>query len=216
MAGAQGLALRALAAVGVALMLFIAGMWVGHDVATTQADARQARAATAELKRLSQAVAQGVADAEALREQLRLQGRYTATLTERARHAAPLAVVQPRLATADAGLACASPLTGPVPPIDTEAAAPAPAAPGAQQPGVVLSLAAVSLWDSALAGHDVGAGACRADDPAGAACAAGSGLELEDAWANHRINAASCAADRARLDALISHLERRDRTRQQP
>lgn len=73
-----------------------------------------------------------------------------------------------------------------------------------------LTLAAVSLWDSALAGRPVPAGACRADDLAAGACAAASGYALDDALDNHIANAAACREDRARHRALIEFLQARE------
>jgi hypothetical protein len=70
-------------------------------------------------------------------------------------------------------------------------------------PVAELSLGAVSLGNSALAGAPVPSGACRLDDPSQAACAAGSGLQLDDAWRNHTVNAQLCAEDRARHERLI-------------
>jgi hypothetical protein len=99
-----------------------------------------------------------------------------------------------------------------------------PAAPGphtdagppddTQQIGAVgsphrLSLAAVWLWNSALAGTDVPAGACGLADTSVEACAADAGLTVDDAWTNHDINAKSCAADRLRHRALIEFLTER-------
>jgi hypothetical protein len=72
-----------------------------------------------------------------------------------------------------------------------------------------LSLAAVWMWNSALAGTDVPAGACGLADTSGEACAADAGLAVEDAWTNHDINAKSCAADRLRHRALIEFLTER-------
>lgn len=72
-----------------------------------------------------------------------------------------------------------------------------------------LSLGAVWMWNSALAGADVPSGACGADAAtaeAGAACAQGAGITLEDAWENHTLNARSCAADRLRHQRLIDYL----------
>ena len=68
---------------------------------------------------------------------------------------------------------------------------------------ISLSLGAVWMWNSALAGTDSAAGACAAADTASAACAADAGLGLEDAWQNHAANAESCALDRLRFQALI-------------
>jgi hypothetical protein len=72
-----------------------------------------------------------------------------------------------------------------------------------------LSLAAVWMWNSALAGTDVPAGACGLADTSVEACAADSGLTVDDAWTNHDINARSCAADRFRYRALIEFLTER-------
>lgn len=205
----QSLALRVLGGLGLAMLLALAGLWAGYSLATTQAEAATARQLQKQAEQFAKAVKAGEADAAALREQLGLQGRYTATLMERSAHAAPLALVHPPLRAAAAQPQCAGQA---VPALEATAAAGQPPATEPAQPAsadVVLSLAAVSLWDSALAGHDVSVGACRADDPASAACAAESGLALEHAWANHRRNAASCAEDRARHQALINHLQAR-------
>ncbi|MET3476309.1 hypothetical protein [Variovorax atrisoli] len=72
-----------------------------------------------------------------------------------------------------------------------------------------LSLAAVWMWNSALAGTDVPAGACGLADTSGEACAADAGITVDDAWTNHNINARSCAADRLRYRALIEFLTER-------
>lgn len=98
------------------------------------------------------------------------------------------------------------------------AAAPGPhadaAPPGDAQRDAVggphrLSLAAVWLWNSALAGTDTPAGACGLADTSSEACAADAGLTVDDAWTNHDINARSCAADRLRHRALIEFLTER-------
>lgn len=72
-----------------------------------------------------------------------------------------------------------------------------------------LSADAVRLWDSALAGRAVPAGACGPDGTPAGACAAATAAQLEDAWANHTENAARCGADRARHRALIEFLQAR-------
>lgn len=90
--------------------------------------------------------------------------------------------------------ACAAPAAAPEPPAD-----------GPHR----LSLAAVWMWNSALAGTDVPAGACGLADTSVEACAADSGLTVDDAWTNHDINARSCAADRLRYRALIEFLTER-------
>ena len=76
-----------------------------------------------------------------------------------------------------------------------------------------LTLAAVRMWNGALAGSDAPAGACGitgATEGADAACAEDSGLTLDHAWDNHRANAKSCADDRQRYRALIEFLNHRD------
>lgn len=211
----QSLALRVLAAVGVLMMAFCVGAWWGHEQAITTADADRARAADKALRQYQRAVNDGQAAAEALREQLRAKGRYQVTVEERLRHAS---LIVPGAAPAKAQCAGAAPAIV----TDSAAAAEAPAAlaptPGpeldARDVGLQLSLGAVSLWNSALAGADVAAGACGAADPTQPACAAGAGITLAEAWANHAQNAASCAADRTRHQALLDHLNAREGTRQ--
>ena len=65
------------------------------------------------------------------------------------------------------------------------------------------------MWNSALAGTDVPAGTCGLADASVEACAADSGLTVDDAWTNHDINVRSCAADRLRYRALIEFLTER-------
>jgi len=95
---------------------------------------------------------------------------------------------------------CAAPAAAPEPHADA-----APPADGPHR----LSLAAVWMWNSALAGTDVPAGTCGLADTSVEACAADSGLTVDDAWTNHDINARSCAADRLRYRALIEFLTER-------
>lgn len=101
-----------------------------------------------------------------------------------------------------------------VSPAAGEAPAPADQAGAAAPPCInflvrpQLSLGAVWMWNSALAGADVPAGACGADATSAEACAIGSGLTTADAWDNHTVNAKSCAADRLRYDRLIDYLEK--------
>lgn len=86
-------------------------------------------------------------------------------------------------------------------------AADAPGGSGPDGPsGLDLSLGAVWVWNSALAGTDTPAGACGAADTAAEACATASGIPLEAAWANHVANAKSCAIDRLRHQHLIDFL----------
>lgn len=217
----QSLAVRALAILGYSLALLLGGVWMGHYLAGLEAEADQAKQLRAVRKQANQDRRDADTRYDALAEQLRANARYATTLEERYRHAAPLAVVSRPDSRA---LACRP--VQPAQPVFTDdadaAAAPrvggaqadagvATAAPG---PDVQLSLGAVSLWNSALAAADVAAGACSPADPASAACAAASTAGLEDAWANHRSNALSCAEDRARLTELIALIkQRQDGTR---
>ena len=92
-------------------------------------------------------------------------------------------------------------------PAGTEPAPPAPnVAPGGAVADPGLSLGAVWLWNSALAGTDQPAGACGAADPAAPACALEAGLAVADAWANHADNARTCALDRLSHQRLIDYL----------
>jgi len=197
--------MKAIAALAL-LLIFACGLGSGYLLggqsakATAQADKDKAQRAQRQAidQAVDQARADGDATTAALREQFALASRFNATLDERRRHA-QLTVPAPRCAT------------------------PAPAAPSiaqvgqpAQQDAEVaaaadpeLTLAAVSLWNSALAGGDVPAGACRAAGTDDAACAAGSGLRITHAWGDHAANAASCLADRQRASALIALLCKR-------
>ncbi len=81
---------------------------------------------------------------------------------------------------------------------------------GVVDSGIGLSLGAVWVWNSALTGADVPAGACGADDTTGQACSADSGVGIEDAWQNHIANAKSCAIDRLRYQRLIDYIQSHD------
>lgn len=200
-----------------AFVLFTGGIGVGHHWATVQADAARTKAADKALAEYRRGVEEGNAVADAVREQLAAKGRYMARLEERLNRAPLIAPVSP-LRAGHPAAACTVPGSGPAgvsghggtagseplagqQPLDHAGDA------GSTDP--VLSLAAVSLWNSALAGADVPAGACRSDDPTSAACAAGSGITLFEAWQNHATNAFACAADRARHQGLIDFIQRR-------
>ena len=88
------------------------------------------------------------------------------------------------------------------------AAAPTDAPIVAPGGGLRLSAGAVRLWDSALAGADVPAGACGSADAPATACAAASAYDIQHAWENHIENAARCREDRARHRLLIEFLQR--------
>lgn len=82
-------------------------------------------------------------------------------------------------------------------------------------PRVELDGAAVWMWNSALAGHpDVPVRACGTNGSAGAAdaaCAQGTGLDLDDVFANHEDNAHRCARNFARYQRLIDYLRQIER-----
>lgn len=161
------------------------------QVAKDERDRAQAKAR--EAKRADQAAAQYLID------HLDQQARYDAidATYQDLRNRAPLVVRRP-------AAACA--------------AAPAPAdalavAQPADSGDLRLTLAAVRMWNGALAGRDSPAGACGAAGAApgaDAACAEDAGVTLDDAFANHAINARSCALDRQRYQALIDFLNNFD------
>jgi hypothetical protein len=72
-------------------------------------------------------------------------------------------------------------------------------------PGITLG--AVWMWNSALYNRDTPAGACGLADQSEGACAADSGVSLEDAWDNQALNARLCAQDRLRHQRLIDFLK---------
>jgi hypothetical protein len=180
-------------------------LW-GHTAARQAAKAQQHRQdlqhALAVAKALNQGLQEGQAAAHALQLDLDTQRTYyTQQLAERARHA-PLVVrtacpaaAQPAAPHQPPGLLAAAAHPAPDHP-------PQPAAGG----GVRFTLGAVSVWNSALAGGDVPAGACSAADPSSPACAADAGVDERDVWRNHRVNAQLWAECRQRANALISLL----------
>jgi len=78
---------------------------------------------------------------------------------------------------------------------------------------LVLSAGAVWMWNSALAGTDVPAGACGTADASEPACAARTAISLVDAWRNHAHNAQACTQDRLRYQQLIDYLNPKEPTR---
>ena len=218
-----------LAWVGAVALIFAAGVYTGHRHASQAAAAAERAAAFQAAQELARA--QGDADAAtaALRQQLADQREYAATLQKELSHA-PLVVAASGRAgrcaaaavghrdghlagrtLAPPGSAGADGALRPLPADGAHLPAEAEAAVGADPE---LSLAAVSLWDSALAGRDVPAGACGPAGAAGTACAAGSGLTLRHAWQNHAANAELCARDRARHQSLIDYIQRRQQRAQ--
>lgn len=196
------MAARALAALALVLALLGAGYWWGHTATDNAWTARQARAAQAARVQLDKETARAdQAGANYLSEHLDQEDRYAA-LNARYQdllRRTPLVVYRP---VADAA---SGDQAGPAQAVPPSTDAPVPVGPGVP----VLTLAAVRVWNGALAGADQAAGACGPPGPSGqadAACAAPSGLTLADAWANHAINAQTCAADRHRYQRLIDYL----------
>ncbi len=190
-----------------ALALVGSGYWWGHTATDNAWQAKHAkeleaeRAETAkETKRADQAAA------NYLQEHLDQEDRHAAlnTVYQDLRRRAPLVVPGPVVVAA-----CGSGHTAaPQAPGPDEGGA--HAATGGGGPGPVLTLAAVRMWNGALTGTDAPAGACGpagATEGADAACSESSGLTLDDAWANHAINAKSCADDRRRYQYLIDYLK---------
>lgn len=210
----------------VAVALFVGGFLWGRSIERDRNDGQRGREIARQFDRYAEQVREGEEVASGLQQRLREQATFQRQLTERSRDvplatrvacAARGAAVPPR----DAGAirpGLAAPLVAP-------AAAQAPTEPGhgaqgraadpaatappgaladaaAADAGVGLTLGAVSLWNSALRGELVAAGACLPDGARSTACAAAAGVELEEAWRNHALNAATCSADRTRLGAL--------------
>ncbi len=63
------------------------------------------------------------------------------------------------------------------------------------------------MWNSALNGRDTNAGTCGLADQSESACAADSGISLEEAWDNQALNARICADDRVRHQKLIDYVK---------
>jgi hypothetical protein len=187
------------------LALFGGGYWSGdHNrnnawLAKEAAVAQQAHLAyVAEVARGQAAASQSIAEQQALQNSyLQLEGKFNEL-----RLRGPLVVYKSGPA-ATAALGATGSALAPA----GNAASASLATPGMGADGsLALSLGAVWLWNSALAGADAPAGACGAADTASAACAVDAGLGLEAAWANHAANAQSCALDRLRQQKLIDFI----------
>lgn len=217
-AGLQAAAIKALVASVLVLLAFAFGTWTGRELATAEHDAQRTREVARQFERYQEQVAAGEATAEQLHASLQRLSQHHATVTGALRHATLLArapdahramPVCPAAAAPAPGAAASAAAAASaqqVPP--GELADPAPPEPGTEDPGLRLTLAAVSLWNSALAGAHVPAGACSAADPTGPTCADAAPFGLADAWANHAENAARCAANAARHRALLEHLNK--------
>ncbi|SDD56753.1 hypothetical protein SAMN05192589_107131 [Paracidovorax valerianellae] len=185
----------------IALGLVAAGYWWGHTATDNAWAARQAKTDQAAAKELAAETRRAdVAGGNYLQEHLDQEDRYAdldARYTQ-LQQRAPLIVYRRAPATSAGPAGPAGPAPRGSVPVSV-ADAPVPA----------LTMAAVRMWNGALAGTDAQAGACGAAgsaEDADAACAEDSGLDIADAWANHRVNAKACADDRQRYRALINYL----------
>lgn len=203
---ASGLALGRAAVWLVAVAALVFG---GYQWGKGSADARylqtRIKEAAAANRKYQAEVVRGQADAAGFRASYgQLQGQFS-QLEEQfndLRNRVPLVVARKVVRPAGVALASAGGAAG-------AAAASAPEAPGVVAMEPVLTAGALWVWNTALAGADVPAGACRSADTSDAACAAETGVTLADAWSNHQANAASCALDRLRQQRLIDHLNGR-------
>lgn len=160
---------------------FTSGVGLGHSWASDSADAKTLKVEREAAKRYSKAVDAGWADADRLRTELATQAGLNTTLKVRLKNVRIIA-------SPAAAVAC------------DQAAA-----------DVRLTVGAVSVWNNALAGRAVPAGACGADGGTDGACAAAAEATPDDAWENHAVNAAACREDRTRYRRLIEHLRKRER-----
>ena len=194
------MAARLLIALASALALVGGGYWWGHTATDNAWQAQHAKELQAERAETAKETARAdQAAANYLTEHLDQEDRYAALNAryQDLRSRAPLVVAS--------SLACgATPRPGQS---ETQGERPTSATAAGSSP--VLTLAAVRMWNGALTGADQAAGACGpagATEGSDAACAQGSGLTLDDAWANHAANAQACAADRQRYQRLIEFL----------
>lgn len=178
-----------IAAAGIAFLL---GLFAGDQIATDRCTANTSRVNAKAQAALQQRLQEGTDAVARLGEQLREQDRIQSSLRERLKHVqltVPVASCNPSQRAQDAaegGFAQAKA-------VDTGA-------------DVRLSLAAIRLWNSALTGNSVPATSCGTVGAPQDTCTVDSGLAIADAWANHQTNAAECAEDRHRLNALIDYL----------
>jgi hypothetical protein len=202
-----GLALKLLLAVGIA----VAGYLFGVRTTDNAWQAKQAKAEREQNQKYQAEVTRrDQAAAAYIREHANQEDRYEKlndqfqALRKRLPLTVPVRVAAPPAAVAAAAPASAA-ADGEVPGERLEL-------PGGDDPVPRLSLGAVWMWNSALAGQDVAAGACDAAATAGeaeAACAQDSGLDIDDAWDNQQENARSCALDRQRFRNLSEFVKGR-------
>lgn len=196
------MATRLLLALISSLALVGGGYWWGSNATDNAWQAKHAKALQAERAEIAKETKRAdQAAASYLTEHLDQEDRYAAlnATYQDLRRRVPLVVPGPVVVVAR------SDPPGPDSPGPDERSAPATAVDSSP----VLTLAAVRMWNGSLTGTDQATGACGPVDPAegsDAACAQGSGLTLDDAWANHAANAKACAADRQRYQHLIDYL----------
>lgn len=188
----------ALALVLVGLALTAGGYRTGVHTTNNAWKARQADAERAVNAKYVRDVEKGIkAATAAATEKQALKDRHDDLdrRFKRLRKTLPLVVVPPP-AAAECGA-------------DTEPAqerGPVPAGPE-------LSVGAVWMWNSALAGHaDVPPHSCGAVGPDGKpdpACAAGAGIHLDEAWDNHAENAKRASRNKASCERLMDFLRER-------
>ena len=188
----------------VSILAFVGGgYWWGQTAADNAWQAKHAKELEAQRDETAkEAKRADHAAANYLQEHLDQEDRHAAlnTAYQDLRRRAPLVVPGPVVVAA-----CGN-APGPQAPDPDQRPAPGPAG----DSGPVLTLAAVRMWNGALTGTDSPAGACGlagATEGPDAACSESSGLTLDDAWANHAINAKSCAEDRLRYQHLIDYLK---------
>ena len=183
--GWQARAIAAVVGVG-AIALIGAGLWAwGYQVGDARSDARHA-----------QAQAAAVAAAHAQYAQQVQQGDRAVLRQMERTAAAEAALEQVKKEVRHA-------------PVTVFAAAP----PGQQCPStadVRLTAGAVRLWNSALAGADIPAGACGAAGAPRSACAALTEIDIPAAHANAVENGARFNACFQQLKSLIDRLDQRD------
>ena len=198
------MATRLLATIALVLAILSAGYWWGHSATDNAWIARQQKTDKAAAKDLAEANARAdKAAGNYLREHLDQEDRYASLNTQYSdlRGRLPLVVHRPVSVASACGNTAA--------PTNVERGAPLPAI----DRGVGLTFAAVRMWNGSLTGIDAPAGACGlagAAQETDVACTEDSGLTVDEAWANHAVNAQSCAEDRQRFQHLINFLNAKE------
>lgn len=192
---------------GYALIVLVVAIWaaaLGHRTGLRSADnawrAKEAERLQANAAAREAEIRRGEKASGALQAELLAQSITNDQLTKafndfKRRH--PIVVARSPAGQAAAGAAAAVPAPA-QPPVHVD-----------QVPagsGLSLTHGAAWVWNSALAGRDVPSGACGLADTSAAACAAGAGIALDDAWDNQALNARICAENRTRHQRLIDFI----------